>query len=274
MYSSAGAVKRIAVFGALPLLAFWVAGVMYTTPVAASSTSVDARVCSESVSSATITIDEPESDSVVDQKTVTLQGQVTDVSQIDVRVDGDYSHTVAIGKNQTSYQTDVSLPGGTHTIEVIGSDICNVEDPTAAVVITVKIDTPPSTGEDTPTVINPDVPRDSGGGGVTVTDGTPTGEPVSDETGEAVGPLLPPVIEEIIQVTDLDTIAQDGAMRGVVRGLLFFVGAAFLVAGSSLFLLLIGWIKQRAVTSMVAKQVTDIGVRFTGLILIAAALVI
>jgi hypothetical protein len=131
-------------------------------PAFALDNSVNAVVCSNTGDGATITITQPASDSIIDQPSVTLRGQVANATQIEIEIDGQYVNTVPLGANQASYETDVTLSEGTHTIGLTAPDVCQHGDGTASIVITYHPTTPPSNGGTTPTdvgdgvVVGPD----------------------------------------------------------------------------------------------------------------------
>lgn len=202
--------------------------------VSATDSIIQARVCGTQ-STATISIDQPTSDSTVDQQPIVVSGQLHDVSQVTVMVDSNYSHSLAIARGQTTYQTPVAVTSGTHTIEVTGSDVCGLADPSAAVVVTYTPAIPPSSGGDTPT----DVPSDSSrvsGGGFTV-GGVPGGQTgVDNSQSQVVNPdwltTLPAPVRKFMRVTDLYTVAQDGVVVGVLRVVSIVTGIAMIISGS------------------------------------------
>lgn len=202
--------------------------------VHATDSMIEVRVCGAQ-SSATISIDQPASDSTVDRQPIIISGQLHDVSQVSVMVDGSYSHSLAIARGQTTYQTPVAVTSGTHTIEVIGNDTCGLADPSAAVVVTYTPATPPSSGGDTPT----NVPSDSSsvsGGGFTV-GGIPDGQSgINNDQNRIVNPdwlsTLPAPVRKFMRVTDLYTVAQDGVVAGIFRVGSILVGIAMIIWGS------------------------------------------
>lgn len=89
---------------------------------AQQGTEVGAILCS--TESPDLQIIQPISDSVTDSPTVQIEGVAQYTSQIDVIVNGQYSHTVAIGFD-TILQTQASLQEGTNTITLQAYFSCN-----------------------------------------------------------------------------------------------------------------------------------------------------
>jgi hypothetical protein len=127
----------------------------FTHSVAAVGSQIGVNVCGQNTPGAVITITEPITDSVVNQSLISFRGTVNNASQIEIDVDGQYSGTVAIGANQTSFSTNVTLSQGTHTIAMSANDICGGVDANDSVVITYTPEaTKPSNGVTTPTEID------------------------------------------------------------------------------------------------------------------------
>jgi hypothetical protein len=154
--------KRNSVFGRSALA--WLAGILVSgaiaSPVFAVDNEVGAVVCGTGSPGASISIDQPTDDSVVNQAVTTFRGTINNTSQIVVEIDGDYVSTVAIGSNQTTFATDLSLSQGTHTIVMTANDICGVHDAKGSIVITYQPSVEPSSGGTTPTQVDqqPDTP--------------------------------------------------------------------------------------------------------------------
>ena len=127
-------------------------GVAYVqvSPVAAQSV-IGATVCA---ASSTITIDAPESDSVVTSPIVQLSGNVTQASQIEVEIDNEFNDSIQLNIGQTSYTGSVQLSAGTHTIKVTAVSVCPSANGTASVIVTYEAPPQsPSTGSQTSTTI-------------------------------------------------------------------------------------------------------------------------
>ena len=87
------------------------------------------------------------------QPVVTLRGTVWNSSQLIIEIDGAYNNTVAIAANQTTFTSDVSLQQGTHTLTVTANEICGGTDGVDSIVVTYEPVPDPSSGSETPTVV-------------------------------------------------------------------------------------------------------------------------
>lgn len=143
----------------------------------AQMTTVGATVCQ---SSSSISLTQPASDSTVTQASIPIAGTVSQANQIEVYVDGALDNIIPLTVGQTSYVSSVMLSLGTHTIKVVGVNVCPGANGEASSVVTYQLppDTSPSEGSDTPTTV---------GGGVTV---APAGSLPADAT-EGKGVLFP-----------------------------------------------------------------------------------
>lgn len=68
---------------------------------------------------------------------VEISGLVERVSAVDVYVDSDYDHTVAIPANDTTFATSVRLPIGTHNLHIEAVGICTSNNATKDAVVTI-----------------------------------------------------------------------------------------------------------------------------------------
>ncbi len=93
-----------------------------TSGFAQQGSQIGAVLCSTETPDLQVT--EPVSDSVTDLPTVQIEGMALYTSQIDVMVNGQYSHSVAIGFDSI-LQTQVSLQEGTNTINLQAYFSCN-----------------------------------------------------------------------------------------------------------------------------------------------------
>lgn len=192
--------------------------------VDSSGTEVRATVCNGSQGSS-ISISTPASDQVINISTISIQGTVEDATQITVEIDGQYSQTVPLGSNQTSYQIDVTVSEGTHTIVLIANDLCAVQNGSTSLVVTYEPKSTPSDGGSTPTDVNQ--------GGVAI--GTePSGPAIGQTTYQklrnsiVVGPLLG-ILENLVNLTGLDVTAQQaGPSVAILRVALFSAGVSML----------------------------------------------
>lgn len=121
--------------------------------VGATDTQIGVAVCGSDSQGAQIDIAQPLNDSVHNQSSLTFRGTVTNTSQIEVVINGDIDRTVAIAANQTAFNIDVLLKPGTHTVLLQANDICGGQDASDTVVITYDPITQPSSGTNTPTVV-------------------------------------------------------------------------------------------------------------------------
>jgi hypothetical protein len=184
-YSAANA-RRTLCFGAIAMFSISMISLAQGTITHAVSSSVNAAVCGAGAG-ATLTIDSPQSDSVVNQPTVQVNGTVTDATQIEVSIDGQYNSTVPLSSGQTNYQTSVQLTTGTHTIALVANDVCQMQDANASVVVTYQSPANPGTGQQTPTDVNQ-------GGGIEVggqpIDQGDSSAPIGAENWPIIGPII------------------------------------------------------------------------------------
>lgn len=123
-----------------------------TAPVARAQTTVGVTVCSGNLP--TITINQPVGDSVVTAPMVALQGNVSQASQIEVQVDDVFDSVIQLSVGQTSYNSTVQLPIGTHTIKLTAINVCPGGNGNASVVVTYEQPPgTPSTGGTTDTEV-------------------------------------------------------------------------------------------------------------------------
>lgn len=120
-------------------------------PVSATDNNVSAVICGDDATGASIDVTQPNDDSIVTQPTTTFRGTVTNATQIEVKVDGQYTATLAVGFNQATFMVDLTLAEGTHTVMFTANDICLVADASDNVVITYQAATEPSDGGSVPT---------------------------------------------------------------------------------------------------------------------------
>jgi len=134
------------------------------TPEAGAVTAdseIGVSVCGGNVPPSQITITQPLSDSVVNQSVTTFRGTIARASQVEITIDGQYNTTVAIGANDSTFQVDVTIPKGTHTIEMQANAICGGQDSSDSVVVTYQPIEEPTNGDTTPTTIGGDPVSDS-----------------------------------------------------------------------------------------------------------------
>ena len=128
--------------------------------VSAVDTEIGAVVCGSGAPGAFVQITQPANDSVVEQSTITLRGDVNNTAQVEVLIDGQQDSTVAIGSSQPTFVVDLTLSEGTHTIKVQANDICGGQGDDDSIVVTFQPQTEPSTGGTTPTTLDGNVTLD------------------------------------------------------------------------------------------------------------------
>lgn len=105
----------------------------------AQSTGVYATICS---GASTITLNEPVNDSTVTQADVTVSGSVAQANLIEVYIDDQYDSSLQLIPGQSTYETQVQFPPGTHTIRVEAINSCAGANGKASSVVTHTL--PPS----------------------------------------------------------------------------------------------------------------------------------
>lgn len=170
-----------------------VSSVGVSTIVAAQDSEIGALVCGSGSPGASIQINQPINDSVVNVNPTTFRGSVNNTSQITIEIDGNYVNTLAIGNNQTMFSTDLSVSEGTHTIKMTANDICGGADADDSVVISYAPITSPSSGGTTPTAV---------GGSTTLAGQPTTGEPILDNNFTQIIDQIPVVGAAVNTVTD------------------------------------------------------------------------
>lgn len=224
--------EKSASFGQKILFAVYVvccavtlSGLAAVSNVSAQSSSVNATICA---SSSSVTITQPVSDSVVTDATITLKGMVSQASQIEVMIDAVYDGVIPLDTDQTTFEGQIQLSAGTHTITLKAIDYCQTADSVATTVITY---TPPpgssSIGSQTDTVTG-----DTGAQGVVIQD---QGD---DDPKATQNFLLPAIILEPLKdilrwlnIASYDTHAEPYAQLSLARAIAIGVGAYLAVFG-------------------------------------------
>jgi hypothetical protein len=129
------------------------AAVVVPTSAVGAESNLAAIICDPSQSAA-LTVERPQSDSVVNNSQIELSGTVAQASQLEIYVDDAYSGVEPLSYNDTTYSTTVSIALGTHTIKVVAVDVCQVGNATASVIVTYQNATPASTGNQVPTNVD------------------------------------------------------------------------------------------------------------------------
>lgn len=136
------------------LVVIFCAAILVFGSAHAANTIVTAIVCSPSTGSV-VTLHRPVSDSVVNNPQVTVSGEVTQAGTVDINVDGIYRSSLSMNSLNQAFQAVVEVPEGTHEIQVISHDICEVQDGSASAVITYHPEATPSLGPSVPTTTEP-----------------------------------------------------------------------------------------------------------------------
>lgn len=181
---------------------------------------------------ATISINQPVSDSVVVSPVVTVSGTVAQATQIEVKVDTQFNSIVPLDAAATDFMTTLQLAPGTHTITLTAIDVCQIGNASGSVVITYQAPsqaTSGSVGSDTPTSI-------PSAGGVVIGAGGAMGQ-VAGGAPTAIDHLLAPLVA---LGRNLDIVPQGQAARAashtpaLVRILLLIFGFGVIVFSQQL----------------------------------------
>lgn len=101
----------------------------------------------------TITVSQPESDTIVTESDLTIKGTVSQATQIEIMLDDVFDSVVPLNLGQTTYDTSVHLTPGTHTIKLTAIDACESgQDTSTTLIITY---TPPPVRNADGEIINP-----------------------------------------------------------------------------------------------------------------------
>jgi hypothetical protein len=135
-------------------LAIGIVGVFAVADVSALQTGprVEVLVC-PTADQSNVMIVEPQADSTVNEPKVAIKGQVEYISQIDFFINDVYSHTVALGYADISFESVITLSPGTHTIKVIATGSCSQATRDDSAVITYQPKTQPSVGQEVDTTV-------------------------------------------------------------------------------------------------------------------------
>jgi hypothetical protein len=208
---------------------------VWLTPVGAVDTNIGVSICGDDSPGASIAISEPNDDSLVSTNMTRFRASVSNASQVEISLDGQYVTTLAIGATQTSLQTDLTLEQGTHTIAMTALDICNGQSATDTVVITYQPAVEPSSGVTTPTEIVSDQSAD----GVVITTDQLEDEEASTPEIEQL-PIVGPIVNGVTDFTHAiglnQTLAGSGAPLavGVARVALTAAAVTSVVMAASL----------------------------------------
>jgi hypothetical protein len=184
---------------------------------------VQALVCSQSAS---LTITQPASDSVVALSPLGIKGTVSQANQIEVYVDSVFSSVVPLSASTTSYETNVALTTGTHTVKLIAVDACQIENGEATIVVTYQPAVTQSAGSDTATRIS--------GGGVVVGQAV---DPVASESNTLLDRIVLQPLRNLgaaLDLTPVTTAPRQEVISPTGRLLLLASGVTILIFSSAL----------------------------------------
>lgn len=199
---------------------FWL--VLPASSVGAEATTISANLCGSDNQGSSIAVSSPTSDSIIDSPDVTIEGTVSNATQITVSVNDQYSQTVSLGTNQTTFQFVEQIGEGTSTIKLVANDVCQIHNGSATIVLTYQPETKPSNGEETPTAI------DNSGAVLISSQAVPVQDQSMFTTLKGVvviGPIIR-LLDTGLRAIGMDvTIQKSGFVMGVTRIILFSTGA-------------------------------------------------
>lgn len=153
-------IENIAISSAVALVLL-----LPAVPVSATSTSgsthIFGTVCGETGPSPAITVTEPTSGHLFSVLPITVKGTVVRISQILISVDGVADSTLPIGATDQTFQTSLRIPPGTHTVELLALDVCQVANQSATLTVSYQPPAPTDNSNQTssaPLTVNADGP--------------------------------------------------------------------------------------------------------------------
>ena len=180
---------------------------------------IGVSICGDTVPPAMVGITQPVNDSVVNQPVVTFRGTVANTAMIETTIDGQYSSTVSVGPNDGTFEFNLTLAAGTHTIGVKANAVCGGQVATDSVVLTYQPVAAPSGGESTPTVIGED-PAEATADGAVTTEAIPEDSIVRQiERLPLIGAAVS-IVSDFASVVGLESTVISGnapAVAGVAR---------------------------------------------------------
>ena len=210
---------------------------LVAAPVFAQGTTVQVQICQ----TAYITLEQPQSDSVISQPTVAVAGQVGHASQMEVLVDDQFDSATAIAAGQSTFETNVTLSPGTHTITAKAIDSCSgVPVSDTSVVTYTPTPSTPSSGATTETDME---------GGVVVA----SGDNALSQRPE-YGLLPAPIVDgwqrllEWMNIAPLDTNDEQYSRLSLMGAVLIATGIYMLTIGVG-----IGILKRVAATPLLER---------------------
>jgi hypothetical protein len=264
MLSYAVVVKHSVRVSAISLLSLVL---LVTTPVHAEDTQVNAVVCG-GMQGASLTVEQPKSDSLTASSPIAFQGAVSNATQIDVTVDDNYDSTLPINPNQPTYQILINLTTGTHTVKLTANDICHVQNAVQTVVITYQ---PVITTSDGAQV------ESSTSSGVAIGDTQPALTENSQQSSfngstiPVIGPFVG-FLKQLWRVLDFDTTVRPGTIITGIMSIIFSILGICLITFGASVASLFKWAAIWVDRTKMGRRRFDILLRIIGLILIIWAL--
>lgn len=174
----------------------------------------------------TLTVTQPESDTVVTKSELAIKGSVGQAAQIEVLLDDEFNNVVPLDLGQTKYETIVQLTPGTHTIKLTAINMCDSGDD-ASVTLVVTYSPPPDRNADGEVIINP-------------TDGTDGNAQLNAPQG--TGGWLEPlrgVIDNGLQMLDIRSFHDTGrySQLSVTRAIVLIIGIYLIAFGPAIHML-------------------------------------
>lgn len=207
------------------------ASVSLSSSAQALDTTITASVCNATLDGSAIFITSPLNDSTIASSKLTVKGTVSQISQVELYIDGAYSQSKALAPGATSYSLDASIPRGTHTIYVRGSDLCGGTKKSSNVVVTYQTQVAPTVGSDVPTTTG----GSSSGGGVIVGEPLTSSNQPGDIPEQDGAEFIPPLLTDIFRMTDLDTLGNMSLSWAMVHILLLLLGLILLIFGPRIY---------------------------------------
>lgn len=119
--------------------------VLFAAPgaFAESGTTISTEICGLS-QTAHIVIVSPLPNTSTDRQTVSVTGELTQITQLTAYVDGHFSEVIPIDSHATTFTYQYLPPVGQHTLRLEGQDLCQRTTPVAELVLTYDPTLPPT----------------------------------------------------------------------------------------------------------------------------------
>ncbi|RYX79477.1 hypothetical protein EON76_02045 [bacterium] len=248
-----------------------VASILSSYTVSAQGSAVNAIICS---SGSTVTLQQPTSDSIVTSPVVTISGQVTQASQVEVYVNDQLDSISSIPVGQSAFSTTATVSTGTSTIKVVAVDICQLQSGQASSVVTFN--PPPENSGSNGSDAQTNLP----GQGVII-GGDYKVQPKTDDQLPFLD-LVPPVVgRAFTAVSDwlnITTVFEPGSAPRltIFRAMAIAIGSWLLAFGLATTVL--QWIASSKIFNRIPKsrriKTIGKGIRGMGLIILVAGIVL